>query len=325
MASSTSVTAAPPPPASLGDVVRLLPRLGAQPIGVAALRAILDVEGDKFKQRLSAAQLGDPEALRSLLGVCAALNERTATNIIACGASPPPPHRLVAIGKEYGVTLAALAERGAGGAAAEKKAALAGISALLRRFEGQGELPLPSPSDVPAKGSSASANDSSAREFASVHIYGGSNVISFSADVHRKKYQTLCIDAGEIIAGKEDWQNKISVQLTRRELPDLLSFLALRRPSFAAKGHGVSKDKWVTMERQESHLFISVNMRGVAPRCVPIRSGDAYCLLALLSKQMLKNDPHFNMGDLLTIASTLSALDSYPPGRGDNVAVAKGA
>lgn len=139
-------------------------------------------------------------------------------------------------------------------------------------------------------------------EYISQHIYGGRAAACFSADMTRGGTHTVRLEAAESSAARQyDWQGKIGIQLSQRELPLVLAVFMQWLPKFEGKGHGENNSKWFTLENQGNKLFLSVSAKGRSPRAIPIMPGDGYAVTTLLIRQMLKNDPFLTPEILLSL------------------------
>lgn len=96
------------------------------------------------------------------------------------------------------------------------------------------------------------------------HVYGTKAGICFEpttispADPEREEpFHTLMIEMAEAQSRKRfDWERKISLRLTRRELPLFAAWLLGWCPALEFSGHGQGNDKVLHLEDQSSHLFV---------------------------------------------------------------------
>lgn len=150
------------------------------------------------------------------------------------------------------------------------------------------------------------------KKYLSVHVYGGSAAACFSADTKKNSTtQTLRIETA-VASGTRvyDWQNKIAVQLSVKELPLVLGVLMGWLPAYKADGHGEKNDKGFSIERQEGKFFLSMFQKGKKIRALPVPPGDAYCITSLVIRQMVANDPHLTSAEVLKL--TYAALSVVP-------------
>jgi len=147
------------------------------------------------------------------------------------------------------------------------------------------------------------------RTYVSQHIYGGRAAVCISADQTRANVHTVRVEAAESISTRQyDWQHKIAVQLSQRELPLVLAVLMGWLQKFEGKGHGENNSKWFSIENQGNRFFLSVCAKGQTPRAIPILPGDSYAATTLLLRQLLKNDPLLPPALLLSLVRKEAAM-----------------
>lgn len=170
---------------------------------------------------------------------------------------------------------------------------------------------------TPQAEAGADAEQSGDQTYLSQHIYGGKAAACFSADITRGKVHTVRLEAAESSAARQyDWQRKIAIQLSQRELPLVLAVFMQWLPKFEGKGHGENNSKWFTLENQGNKLYLSVNAKGQSPRGIPIMPGDGYAVTTLLIRQMLKNDPFLTPEIVLSLVRKEAALLAGQPQQG---------
>lgn len=149
----------------------------------------------------------------------------------------------------------------------------------------------------------------------SFKIFGGSAALCVSEARTRTGNQfTIQIEGTQLLAGggrKEfDWRNKIVVQLTVQEAYLTLALFENRLPSLKFDGHGRAHDKALQIDFQESHYFVRLIQRGRAAVAVPIRAVDSIRVVALLYKQLLRNEPHLRIEDIRAMVDRMAAMTS---------------
>ncbi|MDR5799093.1 MULTISPECIES: hypothetical protein [Caballeronia] len=169
-----------------------------------------------------------------------------------------------------------------------------------RQPDDRDDSPAPPGEDVPQQ---------QEKDYLSQHIYGGKAAACFSADTTRSGTATVRIEAAESKGQRQyDWKDKVSIQLSSRELPLVLATMMQWLPLFEGKGHGANNEKWFALENQAGKLYLSVNCKGKNVRGVPIMAGDAYSICTLIMRQMLKNDPFLSSEALLMIVKKQGEL-----------------
>ncbi|MCZ9640379.1 hypothetical protein [Pseudomonas putida] len=163
-------------------------------------------------------------------------------------------------------------------------------------------------SEEPAT-SELSSESADKKTFVTRHVYGAKVALCFQSDTTRSGEHTIRIEAAEATASRTfNWAEKISIQLSGRELPGVLATFMQMQTKFDGKGHGAQNEKWFTIENQPGKVFISVNTKGRAPRSVPIGPGDCFGVVTLLIEQMLKNAPYLSADTLLNLVQRTAQM-----------------
>jgi hypothetical protein len=141
----------------------------------------------------------------------------------------------------------------------------------------------------------------------SVHVYGGRAALCFSADETRGGEKTVRIEAAQATAPKVyAWSEKVALQLTLRELPQVLAVVAGLVPAIKLTNHGEANDKGLSLENQAGgKLFVSL-WQGKQARAVPVMPADVWPVMDLLLKQFLANSPHLSADAALASIRLLS-------------------
>lgn len=152
------------------------------------------------------------------------------------------------------------------------------------------------------------------RDFYSVHIYGGKSALCFGADTTRSIKQgeegnTVRLEAAPASGPRAyNWQDKVAVQFTTKELPMVLAVFMGWMPSVTFKAHGPAKDKGFSIECQDQgKLFVRV-WQGKRAMAVPLFAQDMYAVVALLLRQMVKNQPFLGVDGVIAIVRQLSSV-----------------
>lgn len=152
----------------------------------------------------------------------------------------------------------------------------------------------------------------------SFKIFGGSAALCISEARTRTGNQyTINIEGALLLSGagrKEfDWRNKIVVQLTVQEAYLVLALFENLIPSVKFDGHGRTHDKSLQIESQESHYFVRIIQRHRAAVAVPVRAVDAIPIVALLYKQLLRNEPHLRIDDIRGMVERMAQMVRTAP------------
>lgn len=152
----------------------------------------------------------------------------------------------------------------------------------------------PPTSSSPAGQAQERQNDTAKKQYGeSIHVYAGKAALCFAECMTRQEDKaTLMIEVAQASGDVYNWQDKIMLMLTPSELPLVLGFFVGYLDKLELKGHGRQQEKAMTLTNQGNQFFITMIMRGQAPRAVPVPAKDSYPVLTMLLRQMLKNDPH---------------------------------
>lgn len=111
----------------------------------------------------------------------------------------------------------------------------------------------------PANPQQSSQGDEPKR-YMNIKSHGKSNAIEFAPDNTQKGWDTLRIEAAPKLGGNTkayDWANKVSVQITKTELPIVVAVLLGFLPSCEFGNHGDTA-KWFSIENQGKAFYIKV-------------------------------------------------------------------
>lgn len=148
----------------------------------------------------------------------------------------------------------------------------------------------------------------------SFKIFGSGAALCISEARTRSSNQhTIQIEGALALGGggarrEFDWQNKIIVQLTVQEAYQALALFENMVPRVKFDGHGRAHDKSLHIEFQESRYFAKLIQRGRSPVSVPVMPVDAVRIVALLYKQLLRNEEHLRIEDLRALVARMAAM-----------------
>ena len=301
----------------------LLQYLSDQKMPVPAagvLESVRGVVGDDYLGRaLAAARQGNPKAVDFLRGASYIVTPATAQRLEAKNLCVPEMRVLMAIalgeGPTFSVRLRDWVNKGDDEGAEDARYVRYTVASYLQKIREKAVASVAASRDSEAEidndpeGPLPAQIIEEGKEYLSEHIYGGKAAVCFNADQTRGGLYTIRIEAAEANAQRVyDWKGKVSIQLSSRELPLVLATLMLWVPKFEGKGHGANNEKWFTLERQGSKMFLSVCAKGKSPRGVPIMAGDGYALTVLIIRQMLKNSPFLTAEAMLAIVKKQADL-----------------
>jgi hypothetical protein len=146
------------------------------------------------------------------------------------------------------------------------------------------------------------------REFHSVHVYGGKAALCFGADETRGQGHTVRVEAAPSKGQRAyEWNEKISLQFTVKELTKVLCVLMGWLQEVEFQAHGPANDKAIALKNQEGgKVFINLR-QGKTARAVPVMAEDVFGIIDLVIKQMLKNSPHLTADALLATVRAMAA------------------
>jgi hypothetical protein len=147
----------------------------------------------------------------------------------------------------------------------------------------------------------------------SFKIFGSGAALCVSEARTRSSNQHTIQIEGALALGRGrrefDWQNKIIVQLTVQEAYMALALFENLIPSVKFDGHGRAHDKSLHIDFQDSHYFVRVIQRGRAAVALPVRAVDAIQIVALLYKQLLRNEAHLRIEDIRALVARMASMD----------------
>lgn len=151
---------------------------------------------------------------------------------------------------------------------------------------------------------SARQSQGDEREFISHHVYGGKAALCWDVDKTKSGDYTLRLEAAKAIGERKyDWNNKITIQLTRDELPCVAAVFLGILPKTEGKNHGVGdqQGKGFEIEHQGNKLFVKVFAPQKPPCAVPVSPEDAFTVASLLVRQIRKGKPWLSGNDIITM------------------------
>ncbi|MFL1479932.1 hypothetical protein [Pseudomonas grimontii] len=271
-----------------------------------SLEELVHTDGDYLDRTLALAERHDGGALASLQGIFFNLIPSVSERLIALDLHPLEMSALVQIGKVEGPRFAK-ALKAVQVQCPQRKEMIEYISAVyqsaaLPHSSAQCPQDNACSTNVYADPAQPAVDVETEREFLTYHVYGGKVAACFSGDTTRNKHSTVRIEAAECIESRKfNWGDKIAIQVSMRELPQLLATLMRYQQSFTGKGHGENNEKWFTVENQPGKVFLSVHSKGRAARALPVLPGDIFNITAIILGQMMKNTPHLSCDNLLTL------------------------
>lgn len=144
-------------------------------------------------------------------------------------------------------------------------------------------------------------------------VYGGKAALCIDPDETRQGEPTLRIEAARATAPRKyDWGQKLSLQLTREELPVIAATVLGLLPRCAYNNHGPNQDKGLEIVHQGTHLFVRVFQKERGVVAVPVTAADSYALGALCLRQLRKTAPWLSDQGMMTLLK-LTVQRMAPP------------
>lgn len=144
-------------------------------------------------------------------------------------------------------------------------------------------------------------------------VYGGKAALCIEPDETRQGEPTLRIEAARATAPRKyDWRQKLSLQLTREELPVIAATVLGFLTHCEYKNHGPNQDKGLEIVHQGTHLFVRVFQKERGVVAVPVTAADSYALGALCLRQLRKTAPWLSDQGVMTLLK-LTVQRMVPP------------
>jgi hypothetical protein len=292
---------------------------------IEVLHEVYKSEGDVLIDAIDRAKAGDNSALHYLRGVFFTILPGCAERILQAKLPQPSLPVLISIGKSEGPQFSQDLKQWANGGYVDSDVGQS-LCEIYRNAHSQHSASLEPEVLIEAADTEAAeepvtsdnaCEPAGEKTFVTRHVYGGKVAVCFQSDRTRGGEHTIRIEAAESTASKRfNWSDKISIQLSGRELPGVLATFMQMQTKFDGKGHGAQNEKWFTIENQSGKVFLSVNTKGRTARSVPIGPGDCFGVVTLLIEQMLKNSPFLSADTLLNIVQRTAQISPQPSSNG---------
>jgi hypothetical protein len=146
------------------------------------------------------------------------------------------------------------------------------------------------------------------RDYFSCHVYGSKAALCFNADTTRGEGHTVRLESAPARGSRSyDWERKVAVQFTVKEMPFVLAVFMGWLPSVQFSAHGPKQDKGFSFEHQDEKVFARVWQGKEAQMAVPVFAEDMFAVVDVLLRQMLKNSPHLGVDGLIAVVRQLAA------------------
>jgi len=143
-------------------------------------------------------------------------------------------------------------------------------------------------------------------------VYGGKAALCIETDVTRQDEPTLRLEAAPATGPRAyNWERKITLQLTREELPVVTATVLGLLARCVYKNHGPDHNKGVEIEHQGGHLFVRLFQKDRGVLAVPVGPADSYSLAALALRALRQGAPWLSdQGILMLLKLTVQRMGS---------------
>lgn len=148
-------------------------------------------------------------------------------------------------------------------------------------------------------------------------LFGSKSAFTLETDSLKSGSATVSLEAATCTQPRiYDWGNKLTFQLTRRELPVFTAMVAGyggANTIVEFLAHGPEKDKNLRVTDQGASLLISLR-QGQRNNALRMHLADTYPVLSLCMKALSENDPHLDQHTILEFCRR-SLLVAQAPGK----------
>ena len=171
----------------------------------------------------------------------------------------------------------------------------------------------PAPAAAPARSAAPrSGTTPVSRDRVQCRVYGSKAALCIETDVTRQDEPTLRLEAAPATGPRAyDWPSKLTLQLTREELPVVAATVLGLLPRCLYKNHGPDQNKGLEIEHQGSHLFVRLFQKERGVLAVPVGPADSYDLAALALRALRQGTPWLSdQGLLMVLKLTIQRMSA---------------
>lgn len=301
--------------------------LGFSTITQNKAKAIADALGSRFADLVDSAIDGDPESKDTMSAAVSSLSDFVSKKLSQARVTVPFTTRVLVATKSPGNFLhcVASANKGDDQSCSDLVASMReGIQNLRAAPSNNARAPESKPSDQSSRhapnepSQSNSINHGNQAEHGrSIHFYGGKGAFCLAEDsVRASSLKTLRLEAAAKVGSGYDWQNKIAIQFTLKELLPFLAVCSRQIDFYEFKNHGQNSDKSFRIEFQNGKsFFFSMNQAKRSAIAIPVPVHEIYLAITMILKQLVSNDPHMGVDHFLEMTKTLVPAQSLPDRR----------
>jgi len=157
------------------------------------------------------------------------------------------------------------------------------------------------------------AEEKEVKNYGNFHAYGGKAALDFKPSETRAGIHTISIEGAKLISEKKfDWNDKVSIQITRAELPMVAAVFFAKIESCKFANHGADKTKGFEIKCQPSpkggkHFYVNLYEKNKPGIAVQVNAEDAVSVFAMIVVQMRRNWPHLSSDSVIEIIKQYAA------------------
>lgn len=161
----------------------------------------------------------------------------------------------------------------------------------------------PSPAEGETSEQEPVAGPPEARQRQAIRLFGSTAAHTLEISDHRRASNFLGVSVVVIESAHPappgfDWENKLSIQLTPEEMPEVIAVLLGIRKEAIFSNHGTDRNKSVTFRNQDNGILI-VTSRRSSKYSVPVKTSVVYYLLDLFCRAMVEGSPGRSTSDVI--------------------------
>lgn len=301
--------------------------LGYATITQTKAKAIADALGNRFDELTQSALDGAPESIETLNAAVSSLSDFVSKKLTQARVTVPFTTRVAVATKDPASFLhcVASANKGDEQSCTDLVASMREGIQNLRTASSNSSKPQDSkpteqsPRQVPNEPAQGNTNNqgNQSEHGRSIHFYGGKGAFCLAEDsVRASSMKTLRLEAAAKVGSGYDWQNKIAIQFTLKELLPFLAVCSRQIDFYEFKNHGQNSDKSFRIEFQNGKsFFFSMNQAKRPAIAIPVPMHEMYLAITMILKQLVSNDPHMGVDHFLDMTKTLVPVSSLPERR----------
>lgn len=136
----------------------------------------------------------------------------------------------------------------------------------------------------------------------SVKVYGGKAALTFQAGMTRGEIQTVTIESARSTAPRQyDWSKKLSIMLTRKEMPRVAAVMLGFISECSFSNHGTNNDKGFEIKQQKGGVFIRLFSGKTGAMAIPVDQEDLYYVTGLFIEQLKREQPWFTGTEIISL------------------------